>query len=91
MDRTIGSYNLSGSGQFSPSWIHIGYAGTGSFTQSGGTIAGDIILLLGENAGASGTYSLSGTGRLSTTTEYFASGSFIQSGGTNAVNTLYVA
>ena len=45
-------------------------------------------LYLGYNTGASGTYTLSGTGSLSSGSEYVGyngSGSFTQSGGTNSV------
>ena len=69
----------------------VGYSGTGTFLQSGGTnnvastqnLGGS--LCLGWNSGASGTYNLSGTGTLKAS--YFAGGrhwhgGFSQSGGT---------
>ena len=65
-----GTYSLSGSGLLSELHEYIGYSGTGSFTQTGGThsVSGD--LYLGYNAGGSGTYNLSGSGLLSASDEY---------------------
>ena len=58
-----GSYNLSGTGSLSSYWQYIGYSGTGTFSQSGGTNSATY-LQLGVNAGAAGTYNLSGGGQL---------------------------
>ena len=55
---TSGSLSVSGS-------AFVGYSGTGSFTQSGGTNTISDYLYLGYNSGSSGTYSLSGSGQLS--------------------------
>jgi autotransporter-associated beta strand protein len=67
----------------------VGYSGTGSFTQSGGTNSVAYTLSLGFNAGGSGTYNLTGSGLLSVGYPeyigYSGSGSFTQSGGTHAV------
>ena len=94
-----GTYNLSGSGQLLEPYIYVGYNGTGTFTQSGGSNMfgqytnryGIGYLYLGFNAGSSGIYTLSG-GQLSPGEniepcyEYvgdYGTGSFTQSGGTN--------
>ncbi len=73
--------------------MYVGYSGSGSFTQTGGTHATDPFYL-GFNAGSLGTYSLSGTGVLTSDTEYVGyagSGSFTQSGGTNTTGSLVLA
>ena len=88
-----GSYSLSGSGQLSVAVLtggeSVGYSGVGFFGQSGGTNTCNS-LVLGANAGSSGTYLLSGTGRLCGTSQPFrvtvgdsGNGTFIQSGGSN--------
>ena len=71
---------------------YVGYSGTGTFTQSGGTnnlgSFGTSGLYLGYNAGSSGSYNLSGSGVLSAYDEYVGysgTGTFTQSGGTNNV------
>ncbi len=76
-------------GTLMPNTSVVGYSGTGTFTQSGGTHyinyqGGN--LYLGYNANSSGSYSLSGTGTLSTTSECIGLngiGTFTQTGGTN--------
>ena len=83
-------YNLS-DGSLSAGWENIGDSGTGTFIQSGGTnaISGD--LYLGSNFGASGTYSLSGSGQLLAANEYIGVsgiGTLTQSGGINAISYL---
>ena len=88
-----GTYNLSGNGLLTVSNnAFVGYSGTGSFTQSGGTnnvsITGYSGLYLGYYAGSSGTYNLSGSGLLSAQGEnvgLLGTGSFTQSGGTNNI------
>ncbi len=93
-----GAYNLSGSGLLSATSTaaeYIGYSGSGSFTQSGGTnsIAGGNLLYLGYNLHGSGTYSLSGTGLLVAGNEDIAvsgTGTFTQTGGTNSTGQVYV-
>ena len=65
---------------------NVGLSGTGTFTQSGG-INNCGYLILGYNAGGSGTYNLSGTGYLSAAgyreRGLSGTGTFTQSGGTN--------
>ena len=91
-----GTYKLSGSGQISMSCEegsiaqYVGYSGSGTFTQSGGSnsVPGNT-LVLGRNAGGSGIYNLSGFGLLSAAAEYVGysgggTGLFQQSGGSNA-------
>ena len=54
-----GTYNLSGSGLLSVGFEeYIGDNGTGSFTQSGGTHTVSSFMILGNNAGGSGSYLL---------------------------------
>ena len=86
-----GTYALSGSGLLMSSQEFVGYSGTGSFAQAGGLNTNrlglwNVFLYLGYNTGASGTYSLSGNGKLSAYAESVGcsgTGSFSQSGGTN--------
>ncbi len=100
-----GTYNLSGGGLLSAGTESVGYGdgATGSFTQSGGTNSASFLSVGGYWrlgwyddiwGGGSGTYNLSGGGRLSAPCEcigYGAPGSFVQSGGTNRVSSsLYV-
>ncbi len=91
-----GSYLLSG-GALNATGEYIGFGGVGGVTQSGGsnTVAYD--LYVGSGSGpptAIGTYSLSGTGTLSSDFEIIGAGtagSFSQSGGVNTVsNGIYV-
>ena len=82
-----GSYNLSGTGSLSSYWQYIGYSGTGTFSQSGGTNSATY-LQLGVNAGATGTYNLGG-GQLLASNESVGNsgtGAFTQTGGTNTVS-----
>ncbi|MEA2709653.1 MAG: hypothetical protein QOF78_2254 [Phycisphaerales bacterium] len=91
-----GSYALSGAGILTVNGEEIvGDAGTGSFTQTGGThtigsnaVAANLSLGWGA-AAANGTYNLSGTGVLAVKgSEYVGrrgQGTFIQSGGTHTV------
>ena len=77
-----GTYNLSSSGSLNVfSSEYVGYAGKGVFTQSGGGnyVEGDLNskLHLGELAGSSGSYALSGTGGL-----YVSGSEIIGSAGT---------
>ena len=81
-----GTYSLSGSGVLSAGFETIGFAGSGSFTQSGGTNSLANYMYLGNSSGQSGTYNLNGSGLLSVAVEYIGvsgSGTFTQSGGTN--------
>jgi autotransporter-associated beta strand protein len=84
---SAGSYSLSGSGLLTVPAETVGYAGTGSFTQSAGTnsVSGDI--QLGYLYFGNGAYSLGG-GQLSAANEYVGvqgTGTVSQTGGTNTV------
>ena len=86
-----GSYNLGGSGYLAVFAVNevVGYNGTGSFMQSGGTNSlGNSNLILAYNYGTTGSYTLSGSGYLSAHSEfvgYYGIGTFTQSGGTNVI------
>ncbi len=84
----VGTYTLSGSGLLAVAGIeYVGYSGSGSFTQSGGTNTFSTGYL-GFITGDSGSYNLSGSGALSSNVDYVGysgSGSLTQSGGTNTV------
>jgi autotransporter-associated beta strand protein len=101
-----GTYILSGSGLLAcastysafASQEYVGYSGTGSFTQSGGTnivsanYLGKNGLILGYNSPSYGSYTLGNAGLLTTFGEYIGyrgTGSFTQSGGTNNVSVDY--
>ena len=81
--------NLSGisGGSLSVYNQYTGSGGTGTFTQSGGINGIGNYLYLGNNAGDSGTYKLSGgSSQLFASAEYVGfsgTGTFTQSGGTN--------
>ena len=88
-----GSISLPGvnSGISFPS-MYVGYSGTGTFTQTGGTNAISSNLYLGSNSSGNGTYNVSG-GSLSTGFTYVGysgTGTFTQSGGTNSFSNLYL-
>jgi hypothetical protein len=82
-----GAYTLS-AGSLSTTTENVAENGIGNFTQTGGTnLTG--LLNLGTLSGASGSYSLSGTGLLSVGSNenigYNGAGTFNQTGGTNTV------
>ena len=80
-----GTYMLNG-GNLSTAGVSLGSGGTGTFTQSGGTFTTNSSAL-GVNG--NGTYTLSGTGSLTTgTTTVNSGGTFTQSGGTFNASTL---
>jgi T5SS/PEP-CTERM-associated repeat protein len=90
---STGSYTLSGTGSVSIAENEIvGYGGTGSFSQSGGvnSINGTYNVDFGYEAGATGTYTLSGTGLLldsgSENVGFSGAGIFNQTGGTNTIS-----
>jgi autotransporter-associated beta strand protein len=94
---STGTYNLSGNGQVSADSAYVGYSGSGTFMQSGGTNSIGLYnsgpLFLGSNAGGSGAYNLSGSGQLSAGSEFVGSsgtGTFTQTGGTNTVSSLSI-
>ena len=77
--------NITSGGLFANSQ-YVGDSGAGGLTQSGGyNIASN--LYLGYGSGANGTYTLSGSGQVATSSAqyvgYSGSGSFTQSGGSN--------
>jgi autotransporter-associated beta strand protein len=81
-----GTLQLLG-GSFRAANQYIGYSGTGTFTQSGGTNNNFSILLLAYNVGSYGEYDLSGNALLAGYPETIGghgSGVFVQSGGTNS-------
>ena len=91
-----GAFNLSGTGQlFSNGHQYIGYAGSGTLNQSGGTNSIFKNLYLGYNSVANGTYNLSGTGLLLANygqvggyvqhVGYSGTGTFLHSGTASAV------
>ena len=89
---TSGTIDMS-SGALSANYETVGTQGTGAFTQTGGVNQIDYSLTLGQQAGATGSYELSGTGVLSADREYMGnegSGSFTQTGGTNTVDFLHI-
>ena len=67
---------------------NVGWSGSANFTQTGGT-NGANYLNLGNNAGSSGAYSLSGSSYVAVAENmsvgYSGTGSFVQSGGTNNI------
>ncbi len=86
-----GAYNLSGTGNLSSGAIFIGEDGTGTFTQSGGSVVTNVDpLYIGDDPSGVGTYALSGTSSsLSTGADYVGvngTGTFTQSGGTFTTN-----
>ncbi len=92
-----GSYTLSGSGALSAGTEYVGFSGTGTFTQYGGTnnalpYGNDgASLVLGESANSVGSYTLNGSGVLNPNggVEYIGwsgSGAFTQTGGFNGGN-----
>lgn len=84
-----GTYNLNGTGYLSAQSEDIGFYGTGTFTQNGGTN----ILNGGSLIVANGTYILY-AGQISTHLEEIGdlsgTGTFTQTGGTNTISTLYL-
>ncbi len=68
---------------------YVGYSGTGSVVQSGGSNSPSSGLYLGYNSGSYGSCTLTGSGLLAAATEnigFAGSGVFTQSGGTNLVS-----
>jgi len=81
-----GTVELSAMGELWANQQRIGYEGAGTFTQTGGTNAGNV-LSLGCVSGSTGKYSLS-TGQLAMGEECISNGGlgmFTQSGGTNTI------
>jgi Passenger-associated-transport-repeat len=77
-------------GSLNTYYHRVGYSGTGTFTQTGGTNYSSI-LSLGEHSGSSGRYDLSGAGQLSGGNANIGSsgiGAFTQTGGTNSIQSI---
>jgi fibronectin-binding autotransporter adhesin len=86
---TLGTYNLSNSGQLFANNENIGVSGTGTFSQTGGMNSVTSFLYLGENSNSTGTYNLSDTAQLFANIEcigQYGRGTFNQSGGINTVS-----
>ena len=69
-------------------YIGVYSGGDGTFMRSGGTKTVDSDLYIGDGGGSQGSYTLSGTGELTTTDEHvakFGEGSFTQTGGEHTV------
>ena len=84
-----GAVQMTGGSLSVRGYEYVGNAGTGSFTQSGGTNSVVYEFDLGFGRGASGCYNLGGNGLMSAVFEYVGNagtGSFTQSGGTNSVS-----
>jgi hypothetical protein len=88
-----GTYNMSG-GSLSGVYEDVGFSGTGIFIHSSGTNTITNELSLGFSNGSNGSYTLGGSGGLSTGSEIigiYGTGTFTQNGGTNTVtNSLYL-
>ncbi len=81
-----GTVQMSG-GDLSASYEYLGYSGTGTLMQTGGT--NNTKFDLGENVNSIGAYNLSGSGVLLGSSEVVGvagTGTFTQSGGTNNVS-----
>ncbi len=83
------TYNLSNSGYVTGPELSLGFSGTGTCNQSGGTDAMTGIIM-GNESGGLGTYNLMGAGYITTNlitvgNTGHASGNFVQSGGTTVV------
>ena len=109
LSGSSGTYSLGGNGQLLvtnsgqygySSFEYVGYSGSGTFTQSGGTNTVSCAyntgaLYLGYSPGSSGVYNLSGSGHLSAGYEFVGwnpgtTGLFQQSGGSNVVASLSI-
>jgi hypothetical protein len=89
-----GTYDLSG-GSLTSYSEDIGARGAGTFTQTGGTNTVSstslqyVALAVGSRGANPGTYTLSGTGTLSSISEtIYPTGTFTQNGGTNTITGL---
>ncbi len=90
-----GAVAMTGGGLTASYYESIGDTGNGSFVQSGGVNSVSSCFYVGNAAGSTGAYSLSGNGQLSNGYQefigYSGSGSFSQSGGTNSTYYLNLA
>ena len=78
-----GRYEMSG-GTLSAPWVVVGWAGTGTFIQTGGTNTVTEDVSLGKLAGSHGTYELSGDGDLHIGAQPGSDGRYELNGGTLA-------
>ncbi|MBU1055378.1 MAG: hypothetical protein KKC46_16390 [Proteobacteria bacterium] len=87
-----GNFNMTGK-NLNANKEYIGYDGTGTFNQAGGTNEVSSIYI-GHQSGGNGTYKLNGTGVLSTTDfeviGYDGTGVFTQTGGNNKTTYLHI-
>ena len=89
LTNSVGVYNLSnttGTGSLTVGTTIIGYQGSGTFTQSGGTNQTGT-LILAELSGSSGAYNLQGGTLKATSVTVNANGNFDQTGGTMTFTT----
>ena len=87
-----GTVSMSG-GSLSTNEAYLGFDGTGTFTQTGGTHTSNAALHLGEDDTSNGTYELSDTGSLSAVYEYIGfagTGTFTQTGGMNTAKYVFL-
>ncbi|MBA4367182.1 MAG: hypothetical protein C0403_06040 [Desulfobacterium sp.] len=84
-------------GNVNAGYVHVGRNGAGEFEQTGGTLTTDGDLVLANDTGSSGTYTLSGdpmssilTVGGSTFIGMNGEGHFNQTGGTNTTDSLYI-
>ena len=86
----IGAYSLSGGSLSVNGAQYVGEAGTGGFSQTGGTSMISSDLVLGDQSGSTGSYTLSSTGSLVVGGSIYVGnngvGNFTQTGGTNTVD-----
>jgi hypothetical protein len=88
-EGSSGAYTMSGGTLTVNGYEYDGFAGTGSFTQTGGAnvLPNGASLFVSRASGATGTYSLSGTGALSCSgfefIGYVGTAVFTQTGGSN--------
>ena len=100
---SAGTYNLSDSAVLTTTNfaqntnvddIWVGFSGTGTFNQSGGTVSMISVLNIATNGNSSGSYILSGGSLYVSqyeTVGYSGTGTFSQSGGTNSTSELDIA
>jgi hypothetical protein len=87
--NSVGVYNLSnttGTGSLTVGTLDVGYQGSGTFTQSGGTNQTGT-LILAAFSGSSGAYTINGGTLKATTVTVNANGNFDQTGGTMTFTT----
>lgn len=86
-----GTYELSGTGRLIAPYQYVGYSGTATFTQTGGTNSGAQKVFLGYNSDGNGVYNLSDSGSFTSYglyVGYSGIGHFSQTGGVASVGSL---